>query len=76
MMAVEVGAEGELGAPVQLFNEPYWIFTGPFARSYDVASDGRFLMVQPAGVGEEGNASSIVVVQNWFEELKRAVPTE
>jgi eukaryotic-like serine/threonine-protein kinase len=44
------------------------------ARSYDVSHDGRrFLMikVKPDPVA---TAPSIVVVLNWFEELKRAVP--
>jgi eukaryotic-like serine/threonine-protein kinase len=39
---------------------------------YDVAADGRFLMVKP--VGQE-NATQITFVQNWTEELKRLVPS-
>jgi serine/threonine protein kinase/Tol biopolymer transport system component len=42
--------------------------------SYDIDSDGkRFIMV----LGDEsyGTARNLVVVQNWFEELKRLVPT-
>ena len=43
---------------------------------YDVTADGqRFLMVRE-GAGSEGEAApvSIVVVENWVEELKRLVP--
>jgi Tol biopolymer transport system component len=42
--------------------------------NYDVSLDGQqFLMVQqPAGTGE---ATDFTVVLNWFEELKRLVPT-
>jgi Tol biopolymer transport system component len=42
-----------------------------FDRSaYDIAPDGqRFVMVEP------GESQKVAVVQNWFEELKRAVPT-
>ena len=39
---------------------------------YDVDSEGRFLMVKD----EEQPANQINVVLNWFEELKRLVPTE
>jgi serine/threonine-protein kinase len=42
--------------------------------SYDIDHDGkRFIMV----LGDEsyGTARNLVVVQNWFEELKRLVPT-
>jgi hypothetical protein len=41
--------------------------------SYDVAQDGRFLVVQP--VNPEPSATQISVVLNWTEELKRLVPT-
>ena len=78
MMAVAVETAGEFsfGAPVQLFSEPYFTAPNPGSRSYDVARDGRFLMIQPPG-GAQGatGLSSIVVVQNWTEELKQRVPT-
>ena len=46
-------------------------------RPYDVAPDGRFLIIQSARA-EAGIAAApeIVVVQNWFEELKRLVPAK
>ena len=41
---------------------------------YDVSSDGeRFLMVRPYGL-EEGSRS-VIIVQNFFEELKRLLPS-
>ena len=43
-------------------------------RPYDVAPDGRFFMI-PGGPPESGGGSqNLVVVQNWFQELKRLVP--
>jgi serine/threonine-protein kinase len=39
-------------------------------RFYDVAPDGRFLMIEPSGT----KASSIVVAQHWDEELKARLP--
>ena len=43
---------------------------------YYVAPDGkRFLMIKPADDGSrQSSAAVIVVVQNWFEELKRMLP--
>jgi hypothetical protein len=44
-------------------------------RQYDVTADGqRFLMIKEAA-RDTGAAESIIVVQNWTEELKRLVPT-
>jgi serine/threonine protein kinase/Tol biopolymer transport system component len=64
---------GASGPPVVLFSGPYednpgW--TRP--RSYDVTPDGeRFLMTKLPG---EQPQPHIVVVLNWFEELKAKVP--
>lgn len=71
MMAVPVrtGARLELGQPVRLFRDTYG--TSWAGRSYDVAADGRFLMVKPV---REAAPREIVVVLNWFAELKRRVP--
>ena len=62
------------GAPTALFQGRY--FTGTQGRTYDVSPDGRrFLMIKEAG-GDQGDARpQIIVVQHWFEELKRLVPT-
>ena len=40
-------------------------------HSYDVAPDGRFLMIQEPN---EPTAFGINIVLNWFEELKRLAP--
>jgi hypothetical protein len=42
-----------------------------YYRTYDVAPDGRFLMIQEL---QESTPLGINVVLNWFEELKRLVP--
>jgi Tol biopolymer transport system component len=75
MMAVSVSTEGELSfePPMQLFvATTQRILTGSQVSSYDVARDGRFLMIEPL----DATGASIVVVQNWFEELKRRVPRD
>jgi len=41
-----------------------------------VSPDGqRFLMIKPAEQNSSSSLTQIVVVQNWFEELKQKVPT-
>jgi serine/threonine-protein kinase len=67
MMVVPV-----LTNPSLNIGEPKLLFGGDYASSYDVTADGqRFVMIKP---GEQESAS-INVVLNWFEELKRLVPT-
>jgi serine/threonine-protein kinase len=75
MMVVDVtaGADLELGAPRELFEEPYEL-TDLRYPNYDVDLDGeRFLMVKAVSAGS-GPQREIIIVQNWFEELKRLVP--
>jgi serine/threonine-protein kinase len=43
--------------------------------AYDVAQDGRFLIIQPTSPSSP-TSDGIVVVQNWHEELKRLVPAD
>lgn len=78
MMAVPVETEGDFsfGAAVELFDEPYRTFPNPYAHSYDVASDGRFVMINlPQSDDAAVTPSSFVVVKNWFQELERLAPT-
>jgi serine/threonine-protein kinase len=62
------------GTPTKVIDEPYLHL--PFlitVRSYDISLDGkRFLRIKP-GSGPEA-PTSVMVVQNWFEELKQLVP--
>jgi len=45
-----------------------------WGQSYDVKGDGQqFLMVKESE--EQPAAPQLIVVLNWFEELKRLVPT-
>ncbi len=69
MMVVPVGADDTFGAPRVLFEQQYAI--SPIGRgnpNYDVAADGRFLMVR--NLPREGGVSPIYVVLNFWEELK------
>ena len=73
LMTVPVDTQGatfSAGAPKVVFQTPY---ASPFAwRMYDVSADGaRFLMIKDRSVQ---TTQTIVVAQNWIEELKRILP--
>lgn len=58
------------GAPRVLFQGDYINVSG---LEYDASPDGRrFLVLQPV---EKSRPTELHVVVNWFEELKRLVPT-
>ena len=61
----------ELGAPQVLFAERD-LFAPNWRPDYDVAPDGRFLMLVENSTGPK----TLHVVLNWFEELERLVPTK
>jgi len=68
---VEMGPELSVGSPEMLFQDKFFS-GGPNVPSYDVTPDGqRFVMVQNVDVPA---LTAIIVVTNWFEELKRLVP--
>ena len=70
------------GAPTKLFDAPAYAVggRGEFAelrhRTYDVSLDGRRFLMIKSDNAETGPVSPerIVLVQNWFEELKRKLP--
>ena len=72
---VDRGEEWSVHPPTMLLDaRAYLLGTMAFSRTYDVSpDDSRFLFVKPDPL-DQGATSRIVVVQNWFEELKRRVP--
>jgi hypothetical protein len=75
MMAVEIRTQPTFspGTPRVLFEGRFEYL--PQAANYDVSPDGqRFLMIQ-AGEQDSAAPQQIHVVLNWFEELKRRVPS-
>jgi hypothetical protein len=60
--------------PKMLFEGPFLLDVGP--THFDVARDGRLLMVKPVDLDGQGAPRQLVVVQNWFEELRRLAPRE
>jgi serine/threonine-protein kinase len=78
LMSVPVGrgVAWSAGTPTKLFDGQYFNGFGiSGTRTYDVSPDGkRFLMIKPDGAASKESVPSIVVVQNWFDELQRLVP--
>jgi serine/threonine-protein kinase len=75
--SVDGGSTFRAGNPARLFEGRYLMTLNAAGRTYDVSPDGqRFLMIK-VGDGSDQTAApaSLVVVQNWHEELKRLVPT-
>ena len=71
---VQPGTTLVAGRPQVLF-EFAMLLSGGGDRPYDIAPDGRFLIIR-SGQAEAGGgaASNLILVQNWTEELKRLVP--
>ena len=65
------GASLSVGFPRVLFEGDF--FVGNYHPMYDVAADGRFLMIRTP---DEELPRQIHVILNWFEELRRRVPAD
>ena len=77
MMAVAVETEPTFnpGNPEILFPTPYRAAAFFRNRPWDVAPDGRFLMIKESAPGQAtGMAPHVVVVENWFQALAELVP--
>ena len=69
VVTIETGPAITAGDPELVFEGQYF---SNRRRNYDIAPDGqRFLMIKEGG----DNTEQFIVVQNWFEEIKRLVPT-
>ena len=55
-----------------LFEGAYMFDTGPI--HFDAGRDGRLLMVRVGAADGDDAPRQFVVVQNWFEELRRLSP--
>ncbi len=71
-VAIEIEPSFSSGEPNDLFTE--FSARNTIVRNYDFDSvNRRFIMVKP--LQEESTPTQINVVLNWFEELKRLMPT-
>ncbi len=72
-VAVDLAGGFRSAAPVLLFERQYVVGTrDDMGFDYDLAPDGRFLMIKPSPA--ELRTNSINVVVNWIDELIRRVP--
>jgi len=78
LMAVDLEGGRQFSAGSPQVELPRGLFFSPSQGlgSYDVTRNGRFLLLNYGG-GESpwATSESFIVVLNWFEELKRLVPT-
>jgi eukaryotic-like serine/threonine-protein kinase len=75
-MAVRIqpGASFSPGVARRIFDDEAFVRQGAHT-GYDVSPDARrFLFVKNAPPDQSAAAPQVVVVRNWFEELKRLVP--
>ncbi len=75
MMAVDVAPGDRFAA-----GRPRRLFEGPFSptalvRGFDVTADGDFVTMSLSSLSPEP-VTRLQVVINWFDELKRLVPTD
>ena len=63
------------GIPVRLLDGPYVV--GERRRTFDLSPDGQRLLMlkESAGADAPSNQSQVILIQNWFDELQRLVPT-
>jgi serine/threonine protein kinase len=74
---IQPGATFTFGSPTPLIARSGYQFPDQ-ARDYAVAPDGRFLLLKaPPSEGADTRAVPLhlVLVENWFEELRQRVPT-
>jgi hypothetical protein len=72
-VAVTTASTFQAGKPDPLFEGIFDLRTNS-GITYDVDPKGtRFLMIRPA---DESTAPSVTIVLNWFDELRRLVPSQ
>jgi Tol biopolymer transport system component len=74
MMAVSVDTRSAIavGTPQALFENRYFLKSTAHT-AYDVARDGRFLMVKEVPLATQAGQAHLQIVLNWFEELEAKV---
>ena len=76
-VAVTPGITWNAGKPTKVLDKGYFAENAGGARGFDVSADGgRFLMIKDVESSDKSakETPQIVIVQNWFQELKRLVP--
>jgi Tol biopolymer transport system component len=73
---VDRGPSWSMSTPSTILAKSYVRGNTAAAATYDVSPDGRrFLMIKQVAGSAQTVPPTLIVVQNWTEELKRLVPT-
>jgi len=72
---VPIGPDASPGAETVAIEGSFVAGTSA-ARTFDVAPDGRLVLVREGQAERARDIPDIIVVLNWFEELKARVPTK
>ncbi len=72
VVPIEAGIQLSVGIPDTVIEGLFWDFRG--RSSYDVAPDGRLVIIRRGAEETVGASPGITVAINWFEELKARVP--
>jgi eukaryotic-like serine/threonine-protein kinase len=77
-VSLTIGSTFAAGRPSKLFDTAGFFIPGAPGRLYDIASDGRRFLMTKASHAADAPAPSarLVLVQHWFEEVKRRAPTQ
>ena len=63
-----------VGQPVSLIDQPFYVApTGSPRPQYDVSADGRRVLLVAYASSPESARPRMVFVQNWVEEIRRAI---
>jgi serine/threonine-protein kinase len=70
---VQTGPSLSIGKPHLLFEHPGLVFSYPI-RAWDLSLDGRRFLMLKNDERKPTPVTELLLVQNWFEELKRLAP--
>jgi serine/threonine-protein kinase len=76
-VSVDGSSSWRSGAPMKVLQGGYFLpdATTLPVRTFDIAPNGKhFLMIRAASADDAPARQSLVIVENWFEELTRLVP--
>lgn len=75
MAEVRPGAAFDFSMPQPLFDtKSYLYLSGAPFRQFDISPDGKRFVAVKQATPASGAFGSLVIVQNWFAELKARMP--
>lgn len=75
VVSVETQSSFRAGTPRLLYERSSYGGSDTEAAEYDISPDGQRLLMYKVVSEREGRLAPLIIVLNWFEELKRLVPT-